>query len=81
MKDKELLIPHIDELHTTPLGVERIKRNLKFDSNDVVNYIKSLILEKNCIVYKKGKNFYCQFNQILITVNANSYTVITAHIL
>ena len=28
MKQNELLIEHIDRLHTTPMGLERIKRNL-----------------------------------------------------
>ena len=39
----------ISKLHTTKLGVERIKRNLKINE-DVVNYIKNKILDKNCII-------------------------------
>ncbi len=44
------LLKNLDRLHTTKLGVERIKRNLALDTDDCV-----------------------------ITVNAYSYTVITAH--
>lgn len=31
----ELLL-HIDKIHTPSMGVERIKKNLKLDTNDVV---------------------------------------------
>lgn len=44
------LLKNLNRLHTTKLGVERIKRNTALDTDD-------------CI----------------ITVNAYSYTVITAH--
>ena len=34
MRQNELLIENIDRLHTTPMGVDRIKRNLKLDADD-----------------------------------------------
>ena len=34
MKKNELLIEHINQLHTIPMGVDRIKRNLKLDADD-----------------------------------------------
>ena len=71
------LINNIDKLHTTWLGIERIKKNLHIDC-DVVEYCKKLILNKHCAIIKKGKNYYCDVDNICITVNSFSYTIITA---
>lgn len=80
MNDKELLTDNIDKIHTTEMGIDRIKRNLKLDTSDVVEYCKNLILDINCNIYRQGKNWYCENENIRITVNAYSYTIITAHI-
>lgn len=74
------LLLNIDKLHTTPLGVNRIKNNLNINTNDVVEYCKNLILDKNCNINRKGKNYYCKNNNIIITINSYSYTIITAHV-
>ena len=37
--NKETLLENIDKIHTTKMGVERIKRNLMLDTNDVVESI------------------------------------------
>lgn len=79
MSDSELLIDNIDKVHTTEMGLERIKRNLRLDSADVVDYCKNLILNWNCRIYKQGKNWYCEVDNVRITVNSFSYTIITAH--
>ena len=73
------LIKNIDKLHTTELGVIRIKKNLKIEVNDVVDYLKNKILD-NSYIYKKGKNWYCEKDNIIITVNSYNYCIITAHI-
>ena len=75
----EILLNNLDKLHTTELGVKRIKSNLQLDTDDVVEYCKSVILEKECKIYRQGKNWYCETGNIRITVNAHSYTIITAH--
>lgn len=77
--DKEILLSNIDKIHTTELGVERIKKNLNLDCDDVVAYCKSKVLDKKCNIYKKGKNWYCEIENIKITINSFSYTIITAH--
>lgn len=46
MEDKKVLLDHIDKIHTTELGIERIKRNLKLDTQDVVAYCRNKILDK-----------------------------------
>ena len=74
------LIDNINKLHTTDMGVSRIKRNLNINE-EVVEYCKNIILNKNSIIYKKGKNYYCKNEKIIITINSYSYTIITAHIL
>lgn len=79
LKKNESLIENIDRLHTTPMGVNRIKRNPKLDTDDVVGCCKDLILNPQCRIARQGKNWYCEIKNIRITVNAYSYTIITAH--
>lgn len=79
MSDKDLLIQNIEKLHTTELGVTRIKRNLCLMSEDIVKYCKAKITEEKSVVYKQGKNFYCEIDGEIITVNSYSFTIITAH--
>lgn len=81
MDDKGLLLDHIDEIHTTEMGLDRIKRNLKLDTMDVVGYCKDKILDGSCHICRKGKNWYCEVGNIRITVNSYSHTIITAHIM
>ena len=78
--DKKVLLSNLDKLHTTKLGIERIKRNLKIDE-DVIEYCKNKILDVNCQISKEGKNWYCEVDNIKITINSYSYTIITAHII
>ena len=73
------LLNHIDKLHTTELGIERIKRNLSLDSDNVVEWCKDKIASDNAIITRKGKNWYVNTDGCVITVNAHSYTIITAH--
>ena len=50
-------------------------------TNDVVEFCKNKILDKNCNIYKQGKNWYCEIDNIKITINSYSYTIITAHLI
>ncbi len=79
--NKELLLLNINKIHTTEMGVDRIKKNLQLDTNDVIEYCKNKILDKSCIIYKQGKNWYCEIDDVKITINSYSYTIITAHLL
>ncbi len=79
--NKEILLSNIDKVHTTEMGIDRIKKNLKLNTNDVVEYCKNKILDKDCNIYKQGKNWYCKIDNIQITINSYSYTIITAHII
>lgn len=79
MDDKNILLDNIDKVHTTEMGVDRIKKNLGLKDIDVVAYCKELVLNKDCNIYKQGKNWYCEINNAVITINSYSYTIITAH--
>lgn len=81
MSGRELLIDNIDKIHTTQMGIDRIKRNLKLDAADVVSYCKDLIMNRSCHIYRHGKNWYCEIYNVRLTVNSHSYTIITAHII
>lgn len=74
------LLLNIEKVHTTKMGIDRIKRNLKIN-DDVVKYCLNKIKDSNCNIYKNGKNWYCEIDNIKITVNSYSYTIITAHII
>ena len=73
------LIENIDKLHATDMGIERIKRNLSLEEENVVNWCKDKILNKHAIIERQGKHWYIYVENYTITVNANSYTIITAH--
>lgn len=81
MESSDILLTNIDKIHTTEMGIDRIKRNLKLNMGDVVVYCKEKMLDSNCNIYKRGKNWYCEIDNIRITVNAYSYTIITAHLM
>lgn len=78
--NKNILLKNINKIHTTEMGIVRIKRNLNIDG-DVVEYCKGKILAENCVIYTCGKNFYCEVDNIKITINSYSYTIITAHVI
>ena len=81
MENKEVLLTKLDKIHTTERGIDRIKKNLNLGCEDAVAYCKEKILDKNCKIYQQGKNWYCETGPIKITINASSYTIITAHIM
>lgn len=74
----ELLL-NLDRLHTTELGNMRIKRNLSLDTDHVVDWCKTKIESEDAVIIRKGKNWYISVDCCVITVNAYSYTIITAH--
>ena len=51
------LLENINKLHTTELGIIRIRKNLDLDTNDVVRWCKNKITDSNALIIKKGKNY------------------------
>ena len=76
---ENILIKNIDSIHTTDMGLERIRRNLELGDIDVVEWCKEKILAANAFIEKQGKNWYVHIDGCIITVNASSYTIITCH--
>ena len=78
---KNELIENIEKLHTTPMGVARIRRNLALghDIKDVVAWCREKILDSKADMTRQGKNWYVKIDGCIITVNAYSFTIITAH--
>lgn len=74
------LIENIDRLHTTEMGMKRIKKNLSLETEDVAQWCKAQILNPNAVIERTGKNWYVTAGNCRLTVNAYSYTIITAHI-
>ena len=75
------LLENIEKLHTTTMGVERIRRNLSLgeDVKDVVAFCRQEILDDSAVITRQGKNWYVRIDGCEITVNAKSYSIITAH--
>ena len=79
MNGKQIFFANLNKIHTTKLGIARIKKNLNLNTDDVVAFCKNKISATDCFVYKEGKNYYCLIDDIRFTIHANSYTIITAH--
>ncbi len=73
------LLGNIDKVHTTPMGADRIKKNLGLKENDVEEWCRSRIMDSSSEIKKMGKNWYVWNGDFVLTVNASSYTIITAH--
>ena len=73
------LLDNLDKLHTTELGAVRVKRNLSLDTDDIVGWCRAMIASVDAVITRSGKNWYVRTDRCIITVNAHSYTVITAH--
>ena len=83
------LLTQVDKLHTTELGAARIQKNLAlhlvcnkeraWTADEVVEWCKAQILRKDAVITRNGKNWYVELPDCVITVNAHSDTIITAH--
>ena len=74
-----VLIENIEKVHTTEMGVGRIRKNLGLGDIDVVVWCRTKIRDKEAVITRQGKNWYVRIDGYEITVNASSYTIITAH--
>lgn len=58
MQDKKIVLENIKKIHTTEMGIDRIKKNLQLNLNkkeEIVNYCKKKIIDDKSNIYKKGK--------------------------
>lgn len=68
-------------LHTTEMGSVRVIRNLNLPlDSDVISYVIDLIKKSEQSNWnRRGKNFYFYATDMVFTINAHSFTLITAH--
>lgn len=79
--EREILLAHIDKIHTTSMGKDRIRTNLGLDNSiDPVEYTISIVSSLESKITRTGKNYYIEFENKIFTINAYSYTIITAHL-
>lgn len=63
-------------LHTTAPGATRIGQNLGLTHNtDVVEFYRHALA--HATIVRRGKNYYATTGDVIITINANSHTIIT----
>ena len=79
MANNRALLQNLHRLQTTALGLERIRRNLSLDTEDAVEWCRGKIRSPEAQIERRGKNWYICIENCVITVNAASYTIITAH--
>lgn len=73
------LLSNLEKLHTTELGKIRIKKNLSLIEDDAVVWCREKIMLPRAKILRRGKNWYVNVDGCVITVNAASFTIITAH--
>lgn len=73
------LLANLDKLHTTELGVARIKKNLDLNTDAVVEWCRDKVNSDYAVITREGKNWYVTVDGCILTINAYSYTIITAH--
>lgn len=73
------LLQNIAKLHTTQLGTERIRKNLSLEAVDILEWCREKFFSDQAAITRRGKNYYIDVDNCIITVNAYSYTIITAH--
>lgn len=78
-REMEAFLANLDKLHTTELGIVRIRKNLSLDEEDVVAWCRDAIASPEAVITRKGKNWYIEIKDCVIIVNAHSDTIITAH--
>ena len=71
------LIRNIGMIRTTELGTGRIRKNLDLQTDDIIDWCKAEIGRADRIE-RRGKNWYVYTGKEVFTINAHSYTIITA---
>ena len=77
---KKELIKNIDKIHITDMGLKRISDNLSLNEKDVLCVCKEMIKDDESSIRKEGKNYYVYKDNIVLTINSSSYTIITARL-
>ena len=70
------LLNNIKKLHIMSFKEKEIKKNLGINE-DIVEYCKKKILDKNCLIYKFNMYYYCEIDNLVITINASNFMIIS----
>ena len=49
------LLLHLNSIHTTEIGIERITRNLSLNTDDVVSWCRDRITDSKTTISRQGK--------------------------
>ena len=71
------LINNLDKIHSTELGIKRIKKNQNINPDNVIECCREKI-ENSDSISRNGKNWYAHVGDCIFTVNSHSFTIITA---
>ena len=80
IESKESFLLNLDKINIADKGKERIKNNLNLENEDIVEFCKKIISDENCNIYREGKNWWCELNDIIIKINVFSYIITSMHI-
>jgi len=72
------LLMNLNKIHSAELGIERIKRNLNINPDNIIEWCRERI-EKADNISRSGKNWYVHVDDFIFTVNASSFTIIAVH--
>ena len=82
MNEREQLLSNLDKINVSEISEQVIRVNLHLDRDDnVVDYCKKKLTNKNCSISKLGSNWFCRIDNIVIPVNIFDYSILTAHVL
>ncbi|MBD5388799.1 DUF3781 domain-containing protein [bacterium] len=71
------LSQYMDKIHTTPMGMKRIARNLNISNDAVMDICRGVIRRGH--LTRRGKNDYVTDGNITLTIHHQALTIITAH--
>lgn len=75
--DKEILKDNIELIHIEEVSINHIKRCLNVYDNPL-DFIKKIILNDRSKVIKNDKNYFVSLNNVLLSIDAGSYKVVSA---
>ena len=73
MSGSNELLDNRDKLHTTELGVVRIKKNLSLETEDVVEWCKDRICSNSAVITRNGKNWYVNIDACVNIVKLQQF--------
>lgn len=82
MESSIILLENVNQIHTTEMGFDRIRKNIGDNipmNMPILEWCKRVVLDKSSIIVRQGKNWYIHNFGIVLTINSYNYCIITAH--